>query len=144
MDGDCERPSSVTSNQRTKLIESKVSAGLLRKILKSCEDSDMISVSMELKPKNIGISVTKKYENLATKLACMLYEARNAVKRLAEIEEERAKHEKSVCFDKPFEPEIYYDKRAGFNTGAHGLLKDVEDVLNEYEVDILKLACEGE
>ena len=142
MDGDCERPSSMTSNQRTKLVESKVSAGLLRKILKSCEDSDMISVSMELKPKNIGISVTKKYENLATKLACMLYEAHKAVERLAEIEEENSSDKEHR--DKLFSPEIYYDKRDGFNTGAHGLLKDVEDVLNEYEVDILKLACEGE
>ena len=144
MDGDCERPSSMTSNQRTKLVESKVSAGLLRKILKSCEDSDMISVSMELKPKNIGISVTKKYENLATKLACMLYESRNAIQRLAEIEEKSIEQHKTAAVDRNFLPEIYYDKRDGYNTGAHGLLKDVEDVLNEYEVDILKLACEGE
>ena len=68
-------------------LKSAVSVRVLKHLLEKFEDTDQVQFGFSILPPENGISIAKKYESLARKLACMLYEARTAVSRLAEIEE---------------------------------------------------------
>jgi len=126
--------------KRLKIADTSLSVRNLKSYLAKIND-DSMPVSIELvagirsesskteREKSLEVAV-KRLEKKCSDLYNLLLDAKPLVARSARFEK---KNSRTI---------IYYDKRTGSNTGANGLLEDIEDQLNSYTPDMIQINLE--
>lgn len=105
-----------------------VSVNDLIAALQSCKDSDRFTLKLCIDQK---LSKTETESANLRKMLYAMYELLIDAKKCV-----------SICADheaKTSEKTIYYDKHSGPNSGATGLLKDIDAQLNSYCSDLVQI-----
>lgn len=101
----------------------------LKEVLSQHKDSDKVTINLAFKPRSDGY--TKKLEQMLHKAYSLILDAQTPVKYCKDVE----KKTKSLT--------MYYDRRAGYNTGAAGLLADMKEFTQTFSQCILRASIEN-